>query len=266
MKITIYNDWDHIPKYTAENKHEVILAWNGEYRKGDFIEFSDLTPGRFYVIKADAAIETAFVYVKANIITFEVPFYEKKAAYNPISFWGCRHLISIREAWEWEINGYRNLACNPLDQNGMAGVYPHAFANSDDWGQSVFHPRNAIDGIIAPRGHGEWPHESWGINGRSDAAFTLDFGRLVDVDEIWMYTRADFPHDNWWKEIVITFSDGTSQNVTLEKKQDEPHKLVQINKQIQWLRLEQLIMSDEPARFPALSEIQVFGRESEVID
>ena len=49
MKITVYNDWDHVPKAESEGTDEAILAWDGEYRKGDIIEFSDLKPGRFYI-------------------------------------------------------------------------------------------------------------------------------------------------------------------------------------------------------------------------
>ena len=34
MKISVYNDWDHVPKAEAGGEEEVILAWDGEYRKG----------------------------------------------------------------------------------------------------------------------------------------------------------------------------------------------------------------------------------------
>ena len=37
MKISIYNDWDHIPKAEKEGLSQVILPWDGEYRKGDII-------------------------------------------------------------------------------------------------------------------------------------------------------------------------------------------------------------------------------------
>ena len=63
MKISVYNDWDHVPKAEAEGPDEAVLAWDGEYRKGDIIEFSGLEPGRFYMVKVDAAIETSLVLV-----------------------------------------------------------------------------------------------------------------------------------------------------------------------------------------------------------
>lgn len=64
---------------------------------------------------------------------------------------------------------------------------------------------NAIDGVTENRSHGEWPYASWGINRQDDAKIRLDFGRPVEVDTIVLYTRADFPHDNWWVDGRITF-------------------------------------------------------------
>ena len=32
-----------------------------------------------------------------------------------------------------------------------------------------------------------------------------------------IYTRADFPHDNWWKKATVIFSDGTQEVLDLKK-------------------------------------------------
>lgn len=45
----------------------------------------------------------------------------------------------------------------------------------------------------------------------------LEFGRKVAVSRIRLYTRADFPHDNWWKQVTIRFSDGSEVVAELEK-------------------------------------------------
>ena len=45
MKIEVYNEWDHVNKAQAQGNTEVVLAWDGEYRKGDMIEFSGLESG-----------------------------------------------------------------------------------------------------------------------------------------------------------------------------------------------------------------------------
>ena len=61
MKVSVYNDWDHVAKAEAAGEDEVVLAWDGEYRKGDIIEFADIEPGKFYVVKVDAAVDEAGV-------------------------------------------------------------------------------------------------------------------------------------------------------------------------------------------------------------
>ena len=263
MKIEVYNDWDHINKAQAEGDIQVILAWDGEYRKGDIIEFSGLTKGRFYKVKIDAAIEEALVLIDSENVIYTVPFYEKKTSYNPLAFFGNRHYISIREAREYEIKAYKNLALNPFDQHDAENVYPHASANVETRGEAVFAARNAIDGCIATRSHGEWPYESWGINRQDDAEFILDFGRGVDIDRIEIYLRADFPHDNRWVEGTLTFSDGTDMRLGFEERLiDTPHVFTGIDrKDVRWIRLSSLIKADDPSPFPALTQIEVYGNE-----
>jgi hypothetical protein len=264
MVISVYNDWDHVPKAKAEGDDNVVLAWEGEYRKGDIIEFSDLTPDAFYVVKVDGAVDEAFVYITRETVLFTVPFYEKKTSYNPLAFWGNRHLVTIRKAADYEINYYRNLALNPFDQHEESGVYPHAGANVETRGEAVFAARNAIDGCIATLSHGEWPYESWGINRQDDAEFTLDFGREVNFDRIVLYTRADFPHDNYWVEGTFSFSDGSSECVKMEKKIAQPHVFRIEKKNIRWLKLGNLIKADDPSPFPALTQIEVYGVNSAI--
>ena len=261
MKIEIYNEWDHVNKAEAEGDSQAVLAWDGEYRKNDVIEFSGLEAGHFYCVKVDAAIEESFIYVQTDRIPYKVPFYELKESYNPLAFAGNRHYLSIRKAFPHEIKRYRNLALNPFDQHDVEGVYPHASANVETRGESVFAARNAIDGCLATRSHGEWPYQSWGINRRDDAEFRLDFGRPVDIDEIRLYTRADFPHDNWWIKGTFRFSDGSSYTVQMEKHTDTPHIFSGIDKkEITWLTLSDLIKADDPSPFPALTQIEVWGK------
>ena len=262
MKIKVYNDWDHLSKACAEGEDQAVLAWDGEYRKGDIIAFSGLEPGLFYQVKVDAAIEEAFVLITTENVLYPVPFYEKKTSYNPLAFFGNRHYLSIRRARDYEIRAYKNLALNPFDQHDVQGVYPHASANVETRGEAVFAARNAIDGCLATLSHGEWPYESWGINRQDDAEFTLDFGRAVDIDRIEIYTRADFPHDNWWVEGTLSFSDGSSRKLSFEKHVGTPHVFTQIDKKnITRLKLGELIKAKDPSPFPALTQIEVYGNE-----
>ena len=128
MKIEVYNEWDHVDKAVSEGKDNVVLAWDGEYRKGDMIEFSGLKPGNFYMLKVDAVIDPSLVLVDKENIIYTIPFYEKKTSYNPLAFVGNRHYISIREAFDFEVSAYRNLAHNPFDiivGEGLVRILDH---------------------------------------------------------------------------------------------------------------------------------------------
>lgn len=178
---------------------------------------------------------------------------------SPKVFSGNKHYLYAEVAREDEITAYRNLALNPADQHKEVPCYPHATANVETRGESVFAAKNAIDGVRANRSHGEWPYESWGINMQDDAAMKLDFGRPVLADRIVLYTRSDFPHDNWWQQVTIRFSDGSEQEFPLEKS-NRAHVLPISEKEITWLELCNLIKAKDPSPFPALSQIEVYGR------
>ena len=45
----------------------------------------------------------------------------------------------------------------------------------------------------------------------------IDFGHEIETDRAIIYLRADFPHDNWWKEVTLAFSDGSTVAAQLEK-------------------------------------------------
>ena len=88
----------------------------------------------------------------------------------------------------------------------------------------------------------------------------LEFGREIKTDRIILHTRADFPHDNWWVNATVEFSDGTSMLLDL-KKTDVSQEFTFEEKTISWLVLKDLIKADDPSPFPALTQIEVFGIE-----
>ena len=252
---------DGASKASAQGENRAVLVWKGAYEPGDRIRFQAEETGCFYVIQADDVLGESLVYLTAKELEFEIPFEEKKTSYNPKAYAGDIHYLYIRKARPEEWEGCRNLALNPMDQHGDRGCFPHAWANVETRGEAVFAARNAIDGVTANASHGAWPYESWGINRRDDAEFTLEFGRPVDIKEIVLHTRADFPHDNWWIRADIEFSDGSEEQVSMEKS-SEPHPFSIKREKITWLKLKNLIKADDPSPFPALTQIEVWGRES----
>ena len=115
--------------------------------------------------------------------------------------------------------------------------------------------------MVANLSHGSWPYQSWGINRQLDAWLCVDFGRPVDFDRIVLWTRADFPHDNWWVQARLCFSDGSSELVYMEKS-EKPHVFSVKKQGITWVKLQDLIQANDPSPFPALTQIEVYGTEN----
>jgi len=242
----------------ANGEDFVDLVYTREYQEGDKIELQCSKKDIHLNWQVDDAMGKAFVYF-AGTEVYSIPFGEKRIAFSPKVFSGNRHYLFAEVAMEDEIYMYRNLALNPADQHREVNIYPHASANVETRGESVFEARNAIDGVRANLSHGEWPYESWGINMQDDALMHLDFGREVKIDKLVLYTRSDFPHDNWWERFTVKFSDGSSETLPLEKS-ERAHVLPIAERKITWLELCDLIKADDPSPFPALTQIEVYGR------
>lgn len=244
----------------AKGEDEVSLVYSSAYQEGDTIVVEIDEKNQFYWLQLDDAKQASMVYVK-NDIFYQVPFGEKRINISPKVFSGEKHLLYVKKAWEFEYGAYRNLALNVWDQHGDPAYYPHASANVETRGESVFAALNAIDGVKASSSHGEWPYESWGINRREDAVMKLEFGRNVEIDRIVLYTRADYPHDSWWKQGTITFSDGSTLEVEL-KKTGIAQEFCLEKRVIEWLELGHLKKAEDTSPFPALTQIEVYGREA----
>ena len=241
----------------ANGEKEVNLFYNAEYKEGDSICLKANGEGAYVWLQVDDALGKSLLYVKGEL-HYIIPFDEKRYNISPKAFYGNKHLISAKIAVDYELSVYRNLAINVNDQHENTTSYPHASANVETRGEAVFAASNAIDGVTINCSHGEWPFESWGINKQDDAKLKIDFGRVVEIDKIVLYTRADFPHDNWWEMATVNFSDESSLKLQM-KKSSLPHEFTFDKKKISWLELEQLEKADDPSPFPALTQIEVYG-------
>ena len=233
------------------------LVCTRAYEEGDRIVLETSEKDIHVNWQVDDALGKAFVYITDNV-SYYIPFGEKRISYSPKVFSGSRHYLYVEKAREDEVTAYRNLALNPADQHRDVPCFPHATANVETRGESVFAAKNAIDGVRANLSHGEWPYASWGINRQQDAVMRLDFGRSIRTDRIVLYTRSDFPHDSWWEQVTVTFSDGGSQEFALEKS-SRAHVLTSAPREITWLELGQLIKARDASPFPALTQIEVYG-------
>ena len=224
----------------------VDLVCMRAYEEGDRIVLETSEKNAYVNWQVDDALGAAFVYITDNV-SYEIPFGEKRISLSPKVFSGNRHYLYAQAARQDEIEAYRNLALNPADQHRDVPCFPHATANVETRGES------------AHLSHGAWPYQSWGINRQDDAAMRVDFGRRIRTDKVVLYTRADFPHDNWWVQVTLKFSDGSAQEFPLEKSVTG-HVLTFPEKEITWIELCHMIKADDPSPFPALTQIEVYGR------
>lgn len=259
IKLKILDEVGHT-LLTAPAGENVSLVYCNAYKPGDRVSLEIDTPGQYCVIQFEDTMAPVLVYVWKREINFHIPFGHRAVVYSPKSFRGECHVIRARLAENWEIQQRRNLAFNPYDQHGDPGFYPHAKANVETRGESVFAARNAIDGIFENCAHGEYPYQSWGINRDPKAELTLEFGRPVMLDELRLTLRSDYPHDNHWVQATVAFSDGEERKLTLSDS-SVPQRFPMTAKKVEWLVLKDLIQAEGNSPFPALTQIEAWGTE-----
>ena len=197
--------------------NEIDERFDRLYEQGDKFRV-DLSDTTFMKISLDENLPESIVYVPDGSFEFVIPFgYERKACYAPCTFDGVSHRVRVSEPTEAEVYGDRMISLNTHDRHNVPKYYPHAVANFVTREEPCFFERNAIDGVTENHSHGSYPYHSWGGGLREDLEFTVHFGMPVEVNEIVIHLRADFPHDTYWKEADLVFGDGTVQHIHLEK-------------------------------------------------
>ena len=245
-----------------------VLMTERTYQPGDRIVFGGVP---WMAVRVDTAIPECFVFGPRSAsedISYEIPWgHEEKetgSAYAPESFSGTSHRITLRALSKREISGYRNLALNPCDvmrkDDASVDFYPHASSNSVSRSLFDFEARNAIDGRSLNGHHGVWPYQSWGPQLRTDIWWKLDFGRRVRVDKVRLMVRADFPHDSYWKNADLEFSDGS--RVPLQISSSATFQEFSFPaRRVEWMRIANVVPAD-PTKWCALMEVEAWGKEA----
>lgn len=243
------------------------LVFEREFQPGDRIVFGG--PQRM-AVRLDESLPECLLYLSSfanGVASFEIPYGREEkqtgSAYDPDSFAGKSHRVTVRALNKREGTGYRNLALNPCDARQMdeAAIpfFPHATSNSVSRSLFDFEARNAIDGVSQNGHHGVWPFQSWGPQLRTDLWWKLDFGRPVELDKMRLMVRADFPHDSYWKSADVEFSDGS--HISLQISSSADFQSFEFKKRrVSWLRLTNLVPMD-PAKWCAFMEVEAWGRD-----
>jgi unsaturated rhamnogalacturonyl hydrolase len=157
---------------------------------------------------------------------------------------------------------YRNVALNPADTTNREPVlFPHATSNSE-YNQREFAARCAIDG--SRRNDDVHGCGSWGPQKETNIWWRLDFGRPVEIDKVNLFlraawTQADAPHDSWWKEATIGFSDGSTEKLSL-KQVATGQEFSFTRRTVNWLVLKNLKPAED--KWCALCEFEAWGHDA----
>lgn len=244
----------------ASGEDRVDIEITGAFGFEDILIF-ETDPGAYVEVDIDPRFNKSIVFVPDGKIVYQLPVGPKARAYDPDVFSGEQHSISMRIVSKEELGTRRNIAMNALDMRWDTGYFPHASANVVTRDEPWFEAKNAIDGHLLRDGHGAWPYQSWGGGLRDDLVFRLDFGREVLIDEIIIYLRADYTdeHDINWESGLLTFSDGDTMPIKMEKSEDGQSYAFD-QKKVTWIELSEL-KREISAAFSALTQIEVFGKD-----
>ena len=248
------------PMANQGEKAAFLAMVDFDYQEGDRIRVTTSGPNQFVVAKFDETLAPAIVLLANSTWEYEIPLSESARKSIPnTAFMAKRRSISVRYAKDFEVTPRRNLAYNTHDQKENTGAYPHASANVETRNDSTFFAKNAIDGTCTNNDHGPFPFQSWGINRDPNAELTIDFGREVTIDTIGLVLRADYPHDSYWTQVSLRFSNGnnltfnTTNAIEAQEFSFPPEKATSIT-------LHSLIKAEDESPFPALTQIEVYGQ------
>ena len=241
---------------------EIDDTFTGEFVRGD--RFRLETDGATFVKLALApTLAPSIVYLPDGVFEFEIPFdRERTACYAPGTFDGDTHRVRAAELSDAEIYGERLISLNSHDRHNVPKYFPHAVANFVTREDPCFFERNAIDGITDNTGHGNYPFHSWGGGLREDLEYEVDFGADVEVNRVTIYLRADFPHDTYWKEAELEFSDKSRIPLTLLGTKDGQafEFPVKTTRTVKLTGFRQMRLEDGSLSFAALSQIEIYGK------
>lgn len=240
----------------------VLAIKDYPYQEGDKIVVTTPEEDCYFVVQLDETLAPTLIYLPGSRWEYTIPTQESaKKAMVETGFSANRHHLLVRKAYDFEISAYQNLSFNAHDQKDATGVYPHAEANVETRNEAVFFAKNAIDGKYANISHGSYPFSSWGINQQKDAALTIDFGRKVKVDWVRLLFRGDYPHDSYWTEVTLAFSDG--EEFVFETTNAMAFQEFKFPvKETEYIVLKNLKKAEDASVFPALTQIEIFGKNS----
>jgi len=159
-----------------------------------------------------------------------------------------------------ELTEYRNVAFNPYTFGTRSDSFPKASSQNEYKNMPLFFARNIINGLTANDKHDSWAYRSWGPDKEPESEVLIDFGRLVAVDKVEIFIRADFEHDGYFKGGILEFSSGENIPFTLDKTA-EKQTIKFPSRETTFVKITKLIQ-DDSSKWYALTEVEVWGRDT----
>ncbi len=240
---------------------EIDARYDGAYEPGDKWRI-ELEYCEFIKIRLDKTLSESIVYVPDGTFEFPIPFdYLRNACYGKEAFAGDSHRVTVSEPTEAEIYSERLISLNSHDMHNVPKYFPHAVANFVTREDPCFFERNAIDGVTDNDSHGPYPYHSWGGGLREDLEFEVHFGTEVKVNKVVIHLRADFPHDTYWKEAELEFSDGSREHIDLIGTGDGQvfEFAERVTEFVRLTGFKQQRLADGSLSFAALSQLSIYG-------
>lgn len=107
---------------SAQSAEDARLCIERVYEDGDTVEI--LADEKHLCVQMDVTLLPGEVYLPNGRMTWRVPAGEHRLAYAPGAFEAKRHVITARPMTAEEINGRRDIACNPADLRGETDFFP----------------------------------------------------------------------------------------------------------------------------------------------
>ena len=237
----------------------VDFIYNAEYVDGDKIVIRKKDT-EFIAMQLDDYISESIIYSTSDKVEYEIPMGDLRRGYDKNAFSGDKHRIRVYEPDDNIKYGLRNIALNSHDLRGIKKYYPHAYANLVTREDVCFYERNAIDGVKENEGHGNYPFHSWAGGAREDLEYYIDFGAEVEIEKLIFYLRADFPHDTYWKNIDVEFSDGSRVTAEFEGIKEGQELVLPEKVKTKTIHLTNFKQVSFPLSWAALSQVEVYGR------
>lgn len=284
LSLYLYNAEGNI-KAAKSAFNNLTLAYKGEYAPGDYYELvieddksaQAVFPGTFVKVQLDEALGAHWLLLTKNKWKFVVPHGDALRTYNDAkAFQGGMHYLSVRLPFAGELAGVRELATNPYQQQpakdqapdatNLEAVFPRV-TSTVAAANIRFAARCAIDGTREASAHGSYPFGSWSQGAdKAKAELTLEFGAPVVLNQLLLWTRADFPHDSHWAQVTAVFKlcGGAEHEQVLALKRTGEVQVFPVHHSlaVSAVTLKDFVSGDPSIPFNALTAIEAIGRVS----